>query len=113
MLRKRAGLSTVEVGERVGLSNGSISQWENDGVKSYDCDRLKAFAELYEVQVWELFRIAAAHAADGRRFVLEEPVPGDYLIEDSPDVAELIMMVRRMTPAQSSGLLHAVKMLMS
>jgi len=112
MLRKRKGWTLKQVADVVGLSIPSLSEWEKDRVKSLDTEKLQAFSDLYQVQVWEIFRIAAGHAADNRRFVLEEPAVSDYLVSDPPDVAELILLIRQMAPAQSSSLLKTLKLFM-
>ena len=53
-LRSEKGLSQVEVGKRLGVTNKAVSKWENGAAKP-NTALLPAIASLYEVTVEELF----------------------------------------------------------
>ncbi len=54
-LRKKAGLSQKELGEALGLSEGTMSKVER-GVHGPKFDNLDVIAEVLGVEVWELFK---------------------------------------------------------
>lgn len=63
-LRHEAGLTQEQAGERLGVSNKSISRWEN-GVTMPDISLLPQLSQLYGVSINELLnggRIAAEEA---------------------------------------------------
>jgi transcriptional regulator with XRE-family HTH domain len=54
-LRKKAGLSQKELGEALGLSEGTMSKVER-GVHGPKFDNLDVIAKVLDVEVWELFK---------------------------------------------------------
>lgn len=55
MCRKRAGLTTIEVGEKLNISSSTITKWETSGHMPRK-DTLKRLTALYKCTMDELLR---------------------------------------------------------
>lgn len=62
-LRKAAGLSQEELGERLGVARQSVSKWES-GATVPELDKLIAMSKLFEVSVGTLLGLEESDGAD-------------------------------------------------
>ena len=85
MLRKNAGLSQEELGEKLGVARQSVSKWESDATIP-ELDKLIAMSKLFGVSL-------------GTLLGLEESDGGDRELTDR-ELAALEAIAQRLTPAK-------------
>lgn len=74
-LRKKAGLTQSQLGEKVGLSNKAVSKWENGQAKP-DLDILNRLANVLSVSVDDLFNMSSAGKQITRIVITGGPCAG-------------------------------------
>ena len=47
--RKEKGLTLVELGERIGVANGTISKWERGHIKNMKRDKIEALCKVLDI----------------------------------------------------------------
>lgn len=52
-IRKRAGLSQVQVAKKLGIRQSNVSDWEND-VSRPEYEKLIELAKIYDVSLYEI-----------------------------------------------------------
>jgi len=57
VLRKKAKLSQEQLGDRLGISRGSVSRLER-GEIGLKFDNIEAIAKIFGVEEWELFKFS-------------------------------------------------------
>lgn len=87
-LRKAAGMSQMQLAEKIGVTYQQVQKYEK-GISKFNIPRLMQYAEVFGVSVSFLLKGAeASKVAEGR-----EPYTGVALEE-----AEVLMLFRRLKP---------------
>lgn len=68
MLRKRAGMTQTELGEKLGVKKNAVCKWERGVVDVVPASKLKAMAELFNVP----FSFLYAEDEDENKEILEK-----------------------------------------
>jgi len=53
-LRKQSGMSTIELGKRLGVSQGTVSRYENGYVRVIPYDKLVSLGEIFQCPISDI-----------------------------------------------------------
>lgn len=73
-LRKQAGLTQTELGERLGVQKNAVSKWECGRVTDIPAGKIKAMAELFDVPPSYLIDNEAKNEPTARPVIRDEDV---------------------------------------
>ena len=100
-LRKRAGLTQAELGEKLSISAQAISKWEND-ISEPDISTLKKIAQIYEIPVANIITPESAdgepksNAPEGNSTPTAAPFYDLYLTGSGTNKLAVIKRIREM-----------------
>ena len=87
-LRKQAGLTQTELGERLGVQKNAVSKWECGRVTDIPAGKIKAMAELFDVPPSYLIDNEAKNEPAASRSVIRDEDVKFALFGGAEDVTD-------------------------
>ena len=87
-LRKQAGLTQTELGERLGVQKNAVSKWECGRVTDIPAGKIKAMAELFDVPPSYLIDNEAKNESAASRPVIRDEDVKFALFGGADDVTD-------------------------